>query len=100
MKSLRPSMRERKRYLLIKAKNPVENIEKSLFEFLGVLGVSKTGVNFIKSNNSSAIISVNREMLNEVRAGFCVFKERIIVERVSGTLRGLNNHTNKFKKSS
>lgn len=82
-------MRENKRYLLVKGKNLDKNIEKSILEFVGVLGMSKTALNFIKSGKESAIISINRETVDSVRASFAVFSEEISVEKVSGTLKGL-----------
>jgi RNase P/RNase MRP subunit POP5 len=90
MKPLKPSMREKKRYLLVKGK--IENIEKAILEFIGVLGMSKTGLNWIKKGKNSAIISVNRNMVDSIRASFCVFSEKIEVERVSGTLKGLERN--------
>jgi len=89
MKSLKPSMRENKRYLLIRGQNLTNNVEKAVLDFIGIFGMSKTGLKFIKSNQNSAIIAVNREMLDSVRACLCVFPEKISVERVSGTLRGI-----------
>ncbi len=89
MKPLKPSMREKKRYLLVKGKNLKMNVERAILDFIGVLGMSKTGLNWIKKSQNSAIISVNREALNHVRASFAVFPEKINVEKVSGTLKGL-----------
>ena len=89
MKSLKPTMRENKRYLLVYGKNLRENIEKAIFDFIGILGMSKCGLGFVKTDKDSAIIYVNREMLNEVRASFAVFSEKIEVKKVSGTLKGL-----------
>jgi len=89
MKPLKPSMREKKRYLLVRGKNLNQNIEKAILEFIGVLGMSKTGLNWIKSEKDLAVISVNREMVDSVRASLCVWPEKIRVEKVSGTLKGL-----------
>ncbi len=89
MKSLSPSMREKKRYLLVQGKNLEESIEMAILDFIGVLGMSKTGVKFIKSGNNSAIVSINRECLNSVRASLAVYPEKIEIVRVSGTLKGL-----------
>ena len=89
MKPLKPSMRENKRYLLIKGKNLKENIEKAILEFIGVLGMSKVGLGWVKKDANSAIISVNREMVDSVRASLCVWPEKMTVERVSGSLKGL-----------
>jgi len=85
MKPLRPSMKENKRYLLLKGNNLKSSVEKSILEFIGVLGMSKCGLNWIKSN----IISINREMVDNVRASFAVSPSAIEVLKVSGTLKGL-----------
>lgn len=89
LKSLKPSMKENKRYLSIKGKNLNENIEKAIFDFIGILGMSKTGLHWIKKGKDFVIISINREALDKVRASFCVFSEKISVENVSGTLKSL-----------
>ena len=87
MKPLKPSAKERKRYLLVKGK--IEGIDRSLREFLGVLGMSKVGLIWVKKSKASAVIGINREMLDPVRAGLCVSKDKFIIEKVSGTLKGL-----------
>jgi RNase P/RNase MRP subunit POP5 len=87
MKSLRPTLREKKRYLLVKG-NP-NDIEKAILDFIGILGMSKAALAFIKKEKDSAIISINREALNEVRASLVVWPEKLEVARVSGTLKGL-----------
>jgi len=89
MKPLKPSMKENKRYLLVNGKNLKENIELAILEFIGVLGMSKVGLGFIKSDKNSAIISINREMVDSVRASLCIWPDKISVEKVSGTLKGL-----------
>jgi RNase P/RNase MRP subunit POP5 len=89
MKALKPSMRENKRYFLIKGKNLKINIEKAILDFIGVLGMSKVGLGWIEKNTNSAIISVNREMVDSVRASLCVWPEKMTVEKVSGSLKGL-----------
>ena len=89
MKSLKPTMRENKRYLLVHGKNLRENIEKAILDFTGVLGMSKTGLSFIKANSDSAVICINREAVDFVRASLAVWPEKMEVLKVSGTLRGL-----------
>ena len=73
----------------MRGKNLEKNIEEAILNFIGVLGMSKTGFFWIKTGKDFAIISINREMVDSVRASFVVFQERIIVEKVSGTLKGL-----------
>ena len=82
-------MKENKRYLFVKGNNLKENIPKAILEFIGILGMSKTGLMFIKESKDSAIIAVNRESVDSVRASLSVFKEKLEVMRVSGTLKGL-----------
>jgi len=89
MKSLKPSMRENKRYLLVEGEDLRKNIEKAILDFIGVLGFSKVGLEFIKSDRNSAVISVNREGVDSVRASLCVFPKKMEVKMVSGTLKGL-----------
>ena len=89
MKPLKPSAREKKRYLLVKGKNLKTNVEKAILDFIGVLGMSKCGLGWIKSGKNSAVICVNREMVEPVRAGLCVWPEKISVQKVSGTLKSL-----------
>ena len=82
-------MREKKRYLLVKGKNLKENVEKSILDFIGVLGMSKAGLEWIKTSSDSAIIAVNRKSVDHVRASFAVWPDKIDVEKVSGSLKGL-----------
>ena len=91
MKSLRPSMRENKRYLLVEGKDLRKNVEKAILDFTGILGLSKAGLEWIKQWEKDAIISVNRKAVNNVRASLAVWPKKIEVKRVSGTLRGLRN---------
>ena len=87
MKPLKPSLREKKRYLLVEGK--VGDIKKAVLEGIGVLGMSKTGLSWIKSDKKSAIISVNRGAVDSVRACFAIWPEKLTVQKVSGTLKGL-----------
>ena len=90
MKPLIPSHKENKRYLLIRGKNPKLNIEKAILEFIGIDGLSKCGLSFIKSNPPSIIICINREMVDKVRASLTIYSEKTVVEKVSGTLKSLH----------
>ncbi len=89
MKPLKPTMREKKRYLFLRGKNLRENVEKSILEFIGILGMAKTCLGWIKYSKDSAVISINRQMLEQVKASFALWPETIEVQRVSGTLKGL-----------
>lgn len=89
MKPLKPSARENKRYLLVTGRNLRQNIEKAILDFIGTSGMSKAGMSFIKTSKDKIIICINREALNEIRASLCIFPEKMTIERVSGTLKGL-----------
>ena len=87
MKPLIPSHREKRRYLLLEGKNLKKNVPVAIKEFIGILGLSESSPVWIKEN----IVSVNRKSLDKVKASFAVFKEKIDVKKVSGTLKGLKN---------
>lgn len=91
IKSLKPSMREKKRYLLLHGNNLRENVEKAILDFIGILGMSKAGLEFVRKDvgKDKAVIAVNRESVDHIRASFAVFPAKIDVLRVSGTLKGL-----------
>jgi len=89
MKSLKPSMRENKRYLLIEGEELRKNVEKAILDFIGTLGYAKAGLDWIKEGKENAIISVNREAVNNVKASLALFPKKIEVKKVSGTLKGL-----------
>ena len=80
-------MRENKQYLDVKG--AVNHVEKAILEFIGVLGMSKAGLNWIKKGKNGGIIAVNRGSVNHVRASFAVWPEKIEVKKISGTLKGL-----------
>ncbi len=85
MKSLIPSHKEKKRYLLLKGKDLKKNVNLAIKDFVGNLGLAEASPTFIKKN----ILSINRKSLYKVRASFVLWEERIEIIRVSGTLKGL-----------
>jgi RNase P/RNase MRP subunit POP5 len=93
MKSLKPSLRERKRYLLIRGENLKENVEKAILEYIGILGMAQSSPKWIELKKDSGILSVNREKLDFIKASFVIFQKKLEVKKVSGTLRGLKNNS-------
>ena len=86
MKNLKPSHREKKRYLLLEGKDASkEKIEKTILEYIGVLGFAKASPMFVKSN----ILAVNRKEIDKIRASFLISKKDIKIKRISGTLKGM-----------
>lgn len=90
MKSLKPSHRERKRYLLVKGKDVSKSaIEKTILEFIGTLGYAESGVTFVKVNKASVIVAVNREAVDKIRASFMMSKKDLNIVKVSGSVKNL-----------
>ena len=89
MKSLLPSLKQNKRYLLIEA-GKKKKAERALKEFLGIFGLAKANPQFIDSDKHT-IISINHTSLDEVRTALELSSIKCL--RVSGTI-------NKLKKKS
>ena len=86
---LKPSARDKRRYILINEKDN-EKVEKVILDYLGVLGFAKSAYMPVKTKDfmGKIIGSVNREELNNVKAALSL--AGISVEKVSGTLKGLS----------
>jgi RNase P/RNase MRP subunit POP5 len=90
MKPLKPSHREKKRYLLIKGKDVnKKNIENVILEFIGVLGFAESSPQIVKSNKTSAILVINRKSLDKIRASFLMSKKDLQIVKVSGAIGNL-----------
>lgn len=90
MKSIKPSHRERKRYLLVKGNDVSKNsIEKTILEFIGVLGYAESGVTFVKVNKASVIVAVNRDAVEKIRSSFLMSKKDLNIVKVSGSVSNL-----------
>ena len=90
MKPLKPSHREKKRYLLIKGKDVnKENIEKVILEFIGVLGWAEASPQIIKSQKNSIILVINRKSLDKIRTSFVMSKKDLQIIKVSGAIKKL-----------
>ncbi len=90
MKLLKPSHREKKRYILITGKDADEKIiEETILEFIGVLGYAEASPQFIKNSQGKIILAVNRESLNKIRASFLMSEKELKIINVSGTLKKL-----------
>jgi len=83
---LKPSARDKRRYFLIGASNA--KVEKAILEYIGVLGLGKSAYMFVKKVGVKSVGSCLVKSLEDVRAALAF--EGIKIERVSGTLKGLN----------
>jgi RNase P/RNase MRP subunit POP5 len=87
MKALKPSHREKKRYLLIKGKDADKKIiEEAILEFIGVLGYAEASPSVIKQNKDSVILAINRKSLDKIRASFVVSNKDLQITKVSGAI--------------
>ena len=90
MKPIKPSHREKKRYLLIKGKDAdKKTIEEVILEFIGVLGFAESSPKIIKANKNSVILAINRNSLNKIRTSFLMSDKNLEIIKVSGTLKKL-----------
>jgi RNase P/RNase MRP subunit POP5 len=90
MKPLKPSHREKKRYLLISGKDAVKKeIEESILKFVGILGYAKASPTVIKNKGNKVILAINRQELDKVRASFLLSGKDIRIEKVSGMINNL-----------
>jgi RNase P/RNase MRP subunit POP5 len=93
MKLLKPSNRERKRYLLIIGEEiNFKKIEECIIDYIGILGHAKASPQLIRVIRKGIIISINREMLNNVRASFLISGRDIKVIKVSGSIKNLKDY--------
>jgi len=92
MKPLKPSHREKKRYLLIKGKDADRKIiEETILEFIGVLGYAEACPQFIKNKGNKIILSVNRNAVDKIRASFLMSQKSLEIVRVSGSIKKLRD---------
>jgi len=90
MKPLKPSHKEKKRYLLIKGKDANKKIiEEVILEFVGVLGFAEASPQVVNSTRGQIVFAVNRRSLDKVRASFVMSDKDLEIVRVSGTLKKL-----------
>jgi len=83
-KSLKKSLRDRKRYLLLE-KVSEEKVEKAILDYVGILGWGNASPVWVKGKVN--VLAVNRKEVEKIKAGLEL--AGIKVKRVSGTLKGL-----------
>ena len=90
MKKLKPSHREKKRYLLIEGKDVDEKtVEKVILDYIGILGYAKASPKIITRLKDKIILAINRNELDKVRAAFLLSGKNIKILKVSGSLKKL-----------
>ena len=90
MKALKPSHREKKRYLLIGGKDAnSKTIDKEILRFIGILGYAKASPMIIKKIGKKIIMSVNRKEIDKIKASFAVSEKDLKIEKISGMINNL-----------
>lgn len=90
MKALKPSHREKRRYLLLAGKDAnKKEIEGAILKFVGILGFAEASPQIVKQAPDKFVISVQRKSLDKIRASFALSGKDIRVLRVSGILNKL-----------
>lgn len=90
MKLIKPSHREKKRYLLIKGKDlGKESVDEAILDAIGALGYAEASPQIIKSSTEKIILSINRKMLDKIRTSFLLSQKDLQIIRVSGSLKKL-----------
>ena len=99
IKSLKPSMQEKKRYLMYEiisdkpVTNPKKDIYNTLLKYLGVFGYAKAGIMFVTYKNNKGILKVGHKHVNELKAALMMTKkinnQNVIVKSIktSGILK-------------
>lgn len=87
MKPLKPSHREKKRYLLISGKDSTSKaVDSAILKFIGILGYAKAAPMAVKKVGKKLILSVNRKALEQVRAALSMSGKDIKIEKISGVI--------------
>ena len=101
IKSLLPTLKENKRYILYeidsmkKIQNQENIIKQELRGFIGDLGLAKAGLKFIKQKENRGIIQVTSQSLNDVKTGLSLISNeqdpiRIRTIKASGVINKLS----------
>lgn len=91
MKPLKPSHREKKRYLLISGHDASKkNIEEAILKFIGILGYAKASPQIVKEKVGKLVLSINHKEIDKIRSSFLLSNKDIKIERVSGVINKLN----------
>ncbi len=90
MKSLKPSHREKKRYLLLEGADE-KTTDEAILDYIGILGYAKASPKIISREKGRLILAINRKELDKVRAAFLIAGKNIKILRVGGSLKKLKS---------
>ncbi len=94
MKVLRPTLREKRRWILVifegeRPENPGKFVVSAIRRYLGVLGMALAHPR-VEEKDGKVLISVNREYVDAVRAAIVLGRGEFLLRTVvAGTVEGL-----------
>ncbi|RLG17562.1 hypothetical protein DRN62_00880 [Nanoarchaeota archaeon] len=91
---MRPTLKEKKRYILIRSiEGDVkwEDIKKAIREFLGDVGLAEANPKVMEKGKGYIILRVRHDMVDEVRASLVLLDALLSVPRVSGTIKKIRD---------
>ena len=111
MKPIKPSSKERKRYILFKLKSNTKveknDVQKLVIQaglqFLGELGMARSGLQFLPKTwnkaNMTGIIKTGHKFVNETKVALALIKGKIAVStiRTSGSIDKLKQLQKEIK---
>jgi len=84
----KPSMKIKRRYILISRGNE-EEVKKIIMDYIGILGYAKAAPVFVKNEEDKIILAVEVKSLNNIRSAFEISESKLKILKVSGTIKGL-----------
>jgi RNase P/RNase MRP subunit POP5 len=90
IKGLRPSLREKKRYMLldIRATRWKDKLKENFLRLFGEYGLANAGILFVNKDYRQ-IVRVNNKYVDHIRTTLVLMPYFAQTKRVSGTLKGL-----------
>jgi len=93
IRALLPSLKENKRYVLYETMSnntDQKMIEIGVKDFIGDLGIARSGIKFLKSKRNRGILQVNHNSVYEVKTALALIDgANVRTVRVSGVINKL-----------
>ncbi|MFH1823148.1 MAG: hypothetical protein ABH817_00300 [archaeon] len=88
---LKPSLKEKRHYLVIKGNQ--KEIESAILKFIGILGYSKAGPIFVETKKDYSMLSVTTKYVEKVKSALIFDKKGLECVGVSGTIKKAKRFT-------
>ncbi len=83
---LKPNLRINRRHIYLEGLK--DEVEQAILDYIGILGWAKASPIFLNDENN-LVLSIDRKMINDVRAAIELCNYKIKIKKISGTLKGL-----------